>query len=135
VHPFNLLDWDGNGCSELADLWQANQLWRTTYLGDPNGDGFLDIRDYLYLYINTDGCPRRIAPDFAGPGLSRAFSACGFRRPFTQGGGDSCLIFATLGWFVQGRWPCRHKGSIDGPWFFPKRQPSPVFSGRKWVDL
>jgi hypothetical protein len=22
---------------------------------DPNDDGFLDIRDYLY--INTDGCP------------------------------------------------------------------------------
>jgi hypothetical protein len=55
VHHYNLLDWDGNGCRGLADLWQANQLWRTTYPGDPNDDGFLDIRDYLY--INTDGCP------------------------------------------------------------------------------
>jgi hypothetical protein len=39
----------------ISDLWQANQPWRTTYPGDPNDDGFLDIRDYLY--INTDGCP------------------------------------------------------------------------------
>jgi hypothetical protein len=100
------------GCSELADLWQANQLWRTTFPGDPNDDGFLDIRGYLY--INTDGCPRRIAPGFAGPELSRAFSACKFWRPFTQGGDDWCLIAATLGWSVQGRWPCRHKGSMNG---------------------
>jgi hypothetical protein len=55
VHHFDVLDWDGNGCSELADLWQAIQHWRTSYAGDPNDDGFLDIRDYLY--INTDGCP------------------------------------------------------------------------------
>jgi hypothetical protein len=46
--------------------------------------------------------------------LSRAFSACGFWRPLTQGCDDSCLIAATLGWSVQGRWPCRHKGSING---------------------
>jgi hypothetical protein len=30
-------------------------VFHTTYPGDPNDDGFLDIRDYLY--INTDGCP------------------------------------------------------------------------------
>jgi hypothetical protein len=55
VHHFDVFDWDNNGCSELADLWQAIQHWRSAYPGDPNDDGFLDIRDYLY--INTDGCP------------------------------------------------------------------------------
>lgn len=55
VHHFDVFDWDNNGCSELADLWQAIQHWRSAYLGDPNDDGFMDIRDFLY--INTDGCP------------------------------------------------------------------------------
>jgi hypothetical protein len=98
--------------AKLADLWQAIELWHTTYPGDPNADGFLDIRDYLY--INTTAAPDASPWALRALGLSRAFSACGFWRPFTQGGDDSCLIAATLGWSVQGRWPCRYEGSIDG---------------------
>lgn len=54
VHHFNILDWNASGCSEMQDLWDAIQFWRQVYAGDPNDDGFMDIRDFLY--INVDGC-------------------------------------------------------------------------------
>ncbi|QTD51664.1 immunoglobulin domain-containing protein [Sulfidibacter corallicola] len=45
-------DLDGDGCNTMADLWMLAEEWRNTYVGDPNGDGFIDVLDYQY--INTD---------------------------------------------------------------------------------
>jgi len=55
VHHYGILDWDGNNCSEIEDLWAAAPFWRQSHAQDPNADGFIDVRDLLY--INTDGCP------------------------------------------------------------------------------
>jgi len=49
-------DFNRDGCNSLSDLWRfAHQYWRTAYLHDPDGSGFVDIRDLLYLNLNHPG--------------------------------------------------------------------------------
>jgi hypothetical protein len=54
-HRSNTLDLNGDGHNSMSDLWFLGLRWRTTYANDPNGDGYIDIRDFLY--INTSGSP------------------------------------------------------------------------------
>ncbi len=46
------LDCDGDGCNTIADIWCLATNWRMSVADDPNGDGLIDIRDFLF--INTD---------------------------------------------------------------------------------
>ena len=51
-------DLNGDGCNDLQDLWELAVSWRTGWSPDPNGDGLIDIRDFLF--INTEdtlNCP------------------------------------------------------------------------------
>ena len=48
-------DLNGDGCNTRADLLWMLEGWGFSENYDPNGDGFIDIRDFLY--INLDGCP------------------------------------------------------------------------------
>lgn len=51
-------DFNGDGCNNIADLHLLADEWMTPMTDDPNGDGLIDIRDFLY--INTSGtgtCP------------------------------------------------------------------------------
>lgn len=45
-------DLNSDGCNSFADIHVLAAQWLTTVAGDPNGDDFIDIRDFLY--INTD---------------------------------------------------------------------------------
>jgi len=54
-HHSNILDLNGDTSNLMNDLWFLALHWRTTYASDPSGDGFIDIRDFLY--INTSGPP------------------------------------------------------------------------------
>lgn len=54
------LDFNGDGCNNVEDLWGASQDWLSEFpaLNDPNGDGTFNLLDTLY--INTDDpypCP------------------------------------------------------------------------------
>jgi len=44
-------DNNGDGCNSVEDLWEILSHWRTAN-SDGNGDGYMDIRDYLY--VNTE---------------------------------------------------------------------------------
>ena len=49
-HPI-YLDLNGDGCNNVADLLALAVDWLQPVLEDPNGDAFIDIRDFLF--INT----------------------------------------------------------------------------------
>lgn len=49
-------DLNGDGCNTLEDLWLLANDWREPSTTDPNNDGIVDVRDFLFL--NTNGpCP------------------------------------------------------------------------------
>lgn len=51
-------DYNDDQCNNLLDLWQLAEFWLQPFVGDPNGDGLIDVRDLLY--INTEDpvpCP------------------------------------------------------------------------------
>ena len=50
------LDFDGDGCNGIADVWMAAVDWRTSSAEDADGTGFIDIRDLLYINA-LDICP------------------------------------------------------------------------------
>ena len=54
-------DLNNDGCNDLEDLGLALPQWLTEVVGDPNGDGFMDMRDFLYINTSGDGCapPKR----------------------------------------------------------------------------
>jgi len=56
VHESGILDWNGDGCNSLDDLWEAIAFWNTAFPNDPNGDGIMDVRDFLYLNTSQT-CP------------------------------------------------------------------------------
>ncbi len=39
-------DLDGNGCNGVEDVWYLAEFWLNNLSNDPNGDGFVDIRDW-----------------------------------------------------------------------------------------
>ncbi len=53
------LDYNGDGCNDVQDLWLLGQDWRESFTGDPNGNGLIDVRDLLYLNLSNQGldCP------------------------------------------------------------------------------
>jgi len=46
-------DANGDGCNTLEDWWVFYELWNHD-VPDPNGDGHVDVRDFLYLNKNGD---------------------------------------------------------------------------------
>ena len=46
-------DLNGDGCNDANDLLALAELWLQT-VSDPNGDNFIDIRDFLYINIDGD---------------------------------------------------------------------------------
>lgn len=62
-------DYDGDDCNSLADLYLLADEWRDTrpLNDDPNGDGRIEIRDFLYINLDDPGgCPRRRIEAFRG---------------------------------------------------------------------
>ncbi|MCB1043618.1 MAG: hypothetical protein KDC35_11790 [Acidobacteria bacterium] len=57
VHDSLIYDWNGDGCNSVADIQNAAVFWRQNYMNDPNGDGWMDIRDYLYINTDQTVCP------------------------------------------------------------------------------
>lgn len=45
-------DADGDGCNGIGDLHQVLQDWRERVTVDPNMDGVIDVRDYLFINIS-----------------------------------------------------------------------------------
>lgn len=45
-------DLDADLCNTLRDLWLLCEHWRSYVADDPNGDGFIDIRDFLYINLD-----------------------------------------------------------------------------------
>ena len=53
-------DYNGDGCNSVEDLYLLLQDWLAVILNadDPNGDGFIDILDALYINtLETGSCP------------------------------------------------------------------------------
>lgn len=48
---FKYFDLNGDGCNNVADIWALCDDWRSEMpvLNDPNGNGFVEILDFLYL--------------------------------------------------------------------------------------
>jgi len=54
----NYLDVNGDGCNNLEDLWSLLPQWLMPEQNDGNGDGILDIRDFLFLNLSDPTpCP------------------------------------------------------------------------------
>ncbi|WP_423842090.1 SBBP repeat-containing protein [Acanthopleuribacter pedis] len=49
-------DANGDGCNNIADLWELTPFWQRPFENDPDGNGFIDVRDFLYLNL-TDPFP------------------------------------------------------------------------------
>lgn len=45
-------DLNGDLCNNLRDLWLLCEDWRQFIADDPNGDGIIDVRDYLYINLD-----------------------------------------------------------------------------------
>ncbi|CAM2069104.1 S8 family serine peptidase [Sulfidibacter corallicola] len=45
-------DVNGDGCNTLTDLYLLIQDWLYAIPNDPNGDGFIDVRDLLYVNVS-----------------------------------------------------------------------------------
>ncbi|WP_448721628.1 M12 family metallo-peptidase [Acanthopleuribacter pedis] len=45
-------DVNGDGCSDIKDLRELIQDWRRQVARDPNNDGMIDLRDFLYINID-----------------------------------------------------------------------------------
>ncbi len=59
-HAFQILDLNGDGCNSLEDLWFLCQDWRQNNEQDPNGDGLVDVRDFLFINLDDPTpCPAR----------------------------------------------------------------------------
>lgn len=51
-------DLNQDGCNNLHDLWLLMQSWQSAEANDPNGDGWIDIRDFLYINLDDPlNCP------------------------------------------------------------------------------
>jgi len=50
-----------DGCNDHENLWKLAEEWREENTNpndpDPNGNGFVDILDFLYINIDVFGCP------------------------------------------------------------------------------
>ncbi len=55
-HPINL-DLNGDGCNDDQDLLLLASTWHMPSNNDPNDDGWVDIRDLLYINTDNSGCP------------------------------------------------------------------------------
>lgn len=53
------MDYNNDGCNDVEDLHILAPSWQLSYPGfdDPNGDGFLDVRDFLFIRIDPLGTP------------------------------------------------------------------------------
>lgn len=51
-------DFNDDGCNDISDLHEAGTQWLNNFDNDPNGDGVLDIRDFLFIPIDPDNCPK-----------------------------------------------------------------------------
>lgn len=56
-------DLNGDGHNDAGDLFQLAQSWRLSFpsLDDPNGDGTLDIRDFLFINLDDQIPPVQLA--------------------------------------------------------------------------
>ncbi len=55
-------DLNQDGCNNVADIWALCDDWRMEMPGldDPNGDGIVDVLDFLYLNLDDPyPCPAR----------------------------------------------------------------------------
>ncbi|CAM2010931.1 SBBP repeat-containing protein [Acanthopleuribacter pedis] len=51
-------DANHDGCNNIADLWELTPFWRQAFENDPDGSGFIDVRDLLYLNLGDPfPCP------------------------------------------------------------------------------
>ena len=50
------LDLNGDGCNTIEDLWALAELWRQFIADDPNGDGIVDVLDFLYINTEETNC-------------------------------------------------------------------------------
>ena len=50
------LDLNGDGCNTIEDLWTLAEMWRQTSLNDANGDGIIDVLDFLFVNTDEVGC-------------------------------------------------------------------------------
>ena len=53
-HHHRFLDLNNDACNSYEDLLNFVSAWPHPEASDPNGDGMVDVRDYLYF--NLDGC-------------------------------------------------------------------------------
>ena len=50
------IDYNGDGCNNLQDVWELALFWNEPFNNDPDGNGLLDIRDLIYIPIDTTSC-------------------------------------------------------------------------------
>jgi hypothetical protein len=50
------LDYNQDGCNTPEDLYNFSADWRMFWNGDPNSDGFIDVRDFLFIDTHSS-CP------------------------------------------------------------------------------
>jgi len=51
-------DFNADGCNNLQDLWDLTEFWNQPFAQDPDGNGFLDVRDLLFLNLDDPmPCP------------------------------------------------------------------------------
>lgn len=50
-------DLNGDNCNSLEDLWLLMSTWRQPSTTDPNDNGIVEVRDFLYINTDQVGCP------------------------------------------------------------------------------